>query len=118
MSSSAPDPFLTTQHAYEADAQGWAEARNDRSAVKPYIETFARLTGQGARVLDVGCGPGFDTVGLVKAGLAPVALDFAGAMARLAAKQAPGAVVQSDARHLPFVAASFHGVWASASLLH
>ena len=55
MSSSAPDPFLTTQHAYEADAQGWAEARNDRSAVRPYIETFAHLTGQGARAVQI-CG--------------------------------------------------------------
>lgn len=118
MSSSKPDPTLITQRAYEVDADVWAQARNDRAAIQPFVDRFVGLAGEGGRVLDVGCGPGFDTASLSEAGLKPVALDLAQAMARLAAARSHAAVVQSDARYLPFIAASFEGVWASASLIH
>ena len=118
MSSSTPDPVLTTLRAYEVDANAWAQARNDRSAIQPHIDRFAGLVGQAGRVLDIGCGPGFDTAGLTEAGLNPVALDFAQAMARLTATRTRARVVQGDARSLPFTTASFGGAWASASLIH
>jgi ubiquinone/menaquinone biosynthesis C-methylase UbiE len=116
--TSSPDPIVVTVRAYEAHAGEYANYRRDRSAVQPQIERFAGLVGPGARILDLGCGPGVDTASLAKAGLQPIALDVASSMTRLAQAEVPGVVTQGDSRELPFASGSFDGVWANASLLH
>jgi SAM-dependent methyltransferase len=109
---------VATRDAYERYAEAYAHHRSDRSSVRPHIEQFAALLPGGAKVLDVGCGPGVDTGSLALRGLQTVALDIAAAMLQMAAPHTDGRVVQADQRALPFPDASFDGVWARCSLHH
>jgi SAM-dependent methyltransferase len=109
---------IATREAYERYAEAFAHHRSDRSAVRPFIERFVAMLPGGARVLDVGSGPGVDTGSLVLRGVHTVALDIATAMLAMAAPHTGGRVVQADQRHLPFTDATFEGVWANACLLH
>jgi SAM-dependent methyltransferase len=61
----------------------------------------------GARVLDVGCGPGRHAVELARAGLAVTGVDVSGRFLELAAEAAraagvPAAFFEVDARRMPF----------------
>lgn len=68
-------------------------------------------------VVDMGCGPGRDAQYFALSGLAVVALDASQNMASRAREHGIRVVV-ADLRRPPFAAASFGGVWSSASLLH
>ena len=74
-----------------ADARPWAETALARRPVRPeFFEAFAREIGRdGARVLELGSGPGFLAAHLLRAwpGLDYVALDFSPAMHELAAER-------------------------------
>lgn len=74
-----------------ADARPWAETALARRPARPeFFDTFARLIGRdGARVLELGSGPGFLADHLLRAwpDLAYVALDFSPAMHQLAAER-------------------------------
>jgi SAM-dependent methyltransferase len=72
---------------------------------------------EGARVLDLGCGPGWYAPLLAEAGADVVAADHDPAMVARAAAHAPQAVV-ADARRTPFENASFDGVLCSNLLEH
>ena len=109
---------VATRDAYERYAEAYAHHRSDRSSIRPYIERFVAMLPGGARVLDVGCGPGVDTGSLALRGVHTVALDIAAAMLELAAPHTADRVVLADQRHLPFADAAFDGVWANACLLH
>jgi SAM-dependent methyltransferase len=73
------------------DARPWAEAALGKRPVRPeFFDTFARLIGtDGARVLELGSGPGFLAEHLLRAlpNLRYVALDFSPAMHQLAAER-------------------------------
>ncbi len=73
-----------------ADARPWAETALAKRPARPeFFDAFARLIGlDGARVLELGSGPGFLADHLLRAlpGLDYVALDFSPAMHRLAAE--------------------------------
>jgi ubiquinone/menaquinone biosynthesis C-methylase UbiE len=115
---SANAHVVATAAAYERFAEHYAHHRSDRSAIRPLIERFVSLLPGGARVLDVGCGPGVDTGSLALRGVRTVGLDIAAAMLEMAAPHTGGSVVQADQRCLPFADATFDGVWANACLLH
>ena len=71
------------------------------------------------RVLDVGCGPGADTVPMIDAGLDVVGLDLTPAFLHEAREQAPDArFVRGDMRALPIAPETFEGLWCSAAFLH
>jgi SAM-dependent methyltransferase len=73
------------------DARPWAETALARRPARPeFFDAFARLIGRdGARVLELGSGPGFLADHLLRAlpNLRYVALDFSPAMHRLAAER-------------------------------
>src|SRR5437764_14664075 len=93
---------VATADAYERYAEAYAHYRSDRSEIRPLIERFVALLPGGARVLDVGCGPGVDTGSLALRGVRTVGLDIAAAMLKMAAPHTDGRVVQADQRCLPF----------------
>ena len=74
-----------------ADARPWSETALARRPVRPeFFDAFAREIGRdGARVLELGSGPGFLADHLLRAwpNLALVALDFSPAMHQLAAER-------------------------------
>lgn len=83
-----------------------------------FAHDLVAAVGGQARILDLGCGPGWH---LPMLGDAPVGLDLSLSMLRLAElrnRSHPSPLVQADMAHLPFDRAAFDGVWASRTLVH
>lgn len=109
------DPVERTQAAYQLAADAYAAANRDRSGIAYLFDAFLAAVPAGAWVLDVGCGPGWDTAALRAAGRRAIGLDLSPAMLRAAEVQVP--LVVADMRCLP-VRGRVDGIWACASLLH
>jgi ubiquinone/menaquinone biosynthesis C-methylase UbiE len=77
------------------------------------------LSGKERPVLDLGCGPGRDTLAFRQQGYRVVGADLSAGMLAEARERVPGAdFVQADMLRLPFADSVFGGVWACASFLH
>lgn len=109
-----------TRATYEKIAITYAENNRDRSPLAGHLNRFIELVKPNGWVLDVGCGPGFDTAVFQQHNLQTIALDYTHAM--MQAGQTDLGInanfVQGDMRQLPFAPQQFDGIWASASLLH
>jgi SAM-dependent methyltransferase len=112
------DPTLRTRDTYDHIAARYLENARDRTAILPYLDAFVAELRPGARVLDLGAGPGIDTALLARRGFQAIGLDFSIGMLRSGRREFPGRRVQGDARRLPIAADRVDGVWAKASLLH
>ncbi|WP_370073911.1 class I SAM-dependent DNA methyltransferase [Salipiger bermudensis] len=104
-----------TLAVYAKRARDYANLQPD--APFETLSAFIARLPEGARVLDLGCGPGHDSGHMAKAGLAVEALDASPEMVALA--RASHGV---DARQGRFddldAHARYDGIWASFSLLH
>jgi ubiquinone/menaquinone biosynthesis C-methylase UbiE len=120
MTSSTPDPELQTIAAYDARPAAYALHSEDRRPLNRLHARFVDLVGPGAAVADLGCGPGHDAAALAARGLTPTGIDPSHGLLLEARRheELAGALVQADARRLPFAGDSFDGIWACASLLH
>ena len=103
---------------YDKIGARFFENTHDRSAVAFWHARFAERLGAGSAVLDLGAGPGLDSLALRNLGLRAVALDLSIGMLRAGPRVSTAPRVQADARRLPMKAGAFAGVWAHASLLH
>ncbi|MBN1811110.1 MAG: methyltransferase domain-containing protein [Anaerolineae bacterium] len=81
-------------------------------------DRFLDLAGQGAHVLELGCGAGRDMAWLESRGATVVGSDLSAGMLAQARRQARGSLVQLDMRHLALQTGCFQGVWCCAALLH
>lgn len=112
-------PIIATRTAYEASAAAWAGRWEDKTFIAPRFDRFRDLLSEGARVLDLGCGPGLDAREHSARSLQVVGVDLTRAMLDYArGRSGLARCIHGDLRHLPFADRSFDGVWASASLLH
>lgn len=113
------DETQQTQAAYTQIAASYAAATQDRQAVAAHLEMFLRLVPPGSRVLDLGCGPGFDTAVLRQQQRRAFGLDLSWPMMQ-AGREYGLAVpcVQGNMCALPLADTAVDGVWACASLLH
>ncbi|MBN2500713.1 MAG: methyltransferase domain-containing protein [Anaerolineales bacterium] len=111
------DPLETTIHTYDQSAALYAdniwEMRLDR-----LLDAFSSRLEAGARVLDLGCGPGRDTDHLQARSLDAFGLDLSFGMLQEAKKRTPWNFAQGDMHHLPLPNGQLGGVWLSAALLH
>jgi ubiquinone/menaquinone biosynthesis C-methylase UbiE len=107
-----------TRRTYDRVAGRFLENTRDRGGTRGWLERFAARLEPGARVLDVGAGPGFDAAQLRGLGLRALAVDLSMGMLRSGLAEFPGPRAQCDLRELPFAAGVFAGAWANASLLH
>ncbi|WP_436911723.1 class I SAM-dependent methyltransferase [Halosimplex marinum] len=131
-----------TVETYERVADTYEETHGDRSVVADIVERFVTAvdgasSGPGttaadpeaggdatdpdepARVLDVGCGPGWESAAFAEAGFDAVPFDLTRSFLDRARERVPDATpVRGDMRALPFVDGGFDGLWACASLLH
>lgn len=82
---------------------------------RTFLDKFAELAS--GKVLNVGSGPGRDSVLLKEKGLDVVCLDASSVMVELC-KEKGFTSVLGDFMSLPFNDNSFDGVWAYTSLLH
>ncbi|WP_123533670.1 class I SAM-dependent methyltransferase [Halosimplex salinum] len=117
-----------TVETYERVADTYANIHGDREVVADLVERFVAAVGDASglgapaarpRVLDVGCGPGWESAAFDEHGFDPVSFDLTGRFLEQARERVPdAAAVRGDMRALPFADASFDGLWACASLLH
>ncbi len=111
------DSVALTQRAYTAIAADYAgrQYRGDGDWLTEHLGSLAQELGAGARVADIGCGPGHQTEQLRAKGMRAYGFDLSYAM--LGALRMPG-MVQADMRFLPIATGALDGVWCSAALLH
>ncbi|QLH78184.1 class I SAM-dependent methyltransferase [Halosimplex rubrum] len=124
-----------TVETYERVADDYADRHGDRSVVAGIVEEFVtavdrtgdrRRTRGGQtdptdppRVLDVGCGPGWESAAFDDAGFDTVPFDLTRSFLDRARERVPDAApVRGDMRALPVADDGFDGLWACASLLH
>lgn len=82
------------------------------------IVEFSKLVGEG-KILDLGCGSGFQAKILSEFGLEVTGIDFSDEMIKESRKKAPEAkFLAMDILRLKFPKAYFDGIYARASLLH
>lgn len=114
------DSVAGTRATYDVIGAAYANrwASQPDQAVSWITDWAGRVFGAlpaGARVADVGCGPGQHTVVLRDMGFRVAGFDVSTGM--LTALGVPG-LVQADMRALPLAEASVDAIWCSASLLH
>jgi ADP-ribose pyrophosphatase YjhB (NUDIX family)/ubiquinone/menaquinone biosynthesis C-methylase UbiE len=107
-----------TTVAYDASAKAFAE-RTFHICLTKEMDRFTARLAPGVRVLDVGCGPGRDTIRLAEKGFDAVGTDLSfGMLQEGAARGVLAPLIQADMANLPFRRGSFRGLWVCASLLH
>lgn len=113
-------PPEKTRQTYRQIAAAYAEAQQDRAHLLAQLEQFMQLVPEGGIVLDVGCGPGWDTAVFQSRHFSAIGLDYSLEMMQTGKEQhqlhLPFA--QADMRHLPIPQAAVAGLWCCASLLH
>lgn len=105
-----------TISVYEARASDYARVTAD-SAADPLLARFIAAMPAGARVLDLGSGPGIAAAKMAARGLDVVACDASPAMVAAADRRLPGKVLLRSFETFP-TEPGFQGIWANFSLLH
>lgn len=108
---------MTTLDFYNRNA-AWFDQRTRANDMRPRMQPFIDLLPRGAKILDVGCGPGRDVKTFRELGFDAMGIDGSHAMIELARTIAPDATFQQVAFDEIEFADAFDGIWASASLLH
>ena len=112
------DTSIATALTYDRVTQEYHDKRRDRSLAQERLARIGPLLGPGRnRVLDLGCGPGYDTALIRAQGDCAVGADLSSGMLSFARRYYPGPYLRTDMRRLPF-AAAFDAIWANASMLH
>jgi SAM-dependent methyltransferase len=113
-----------TIDTYQRVAEEYREQNDERSPVQHLVETFLAAVADTtddtpARLVDVGCGPGWESATFSAAGHDVVAVDLTPAFLRLTREEAPDAdVARMDMRTFGLTDDSFDGLWVCASFIH
>ena len=109
-----------TKLFYNLTAEKNADEWYKNDVLMPSIEEFVALLPENPRVLDLGCGPGYESMRLVKAGAQVVGVDFSEESIHIAKERCPEAQFElMDFRHLDNrKLGKFDGIFACASLIH
>jgi len=84
-----------------------------------YIDNFLGYVPTNGRILDLGCGPGFDSAYFVSKGFCVTGIDLSKEMLKLAKEKCPrGEFKLIDFRKIEFPTNCFDGIFASCSLIH
>jgi 2-polyprenyl-3-methyl-5-hydroxy-6-metoxy-1,4-benzoquinol methylase len=105
-----------TIEIYDQRAGDYAKVTKDLDGIDE-LKTFIQSMPDGARVLDLGCGPGLYAQAMANAGIRVDATDASIEMVRLAAQYDGVNAFQATFDDITGDAA-YHGIWASFSLLH
>jgi SAM-dependent methyltransferase len=114
-----PDPSQVNRQTYDQIAGQFAARTAHMDAW--LIGRTSRLVEQlrpGARILDVGCGPGRDLRWFIENGVHAFGVDLSNGMLLEARRVQRSALGQMEMRRLAFASGSFAGVWCNAALLH
>jgi len=117
----------TTLGHYDANAKSFWLGTKDHD-VSQNITAFLQALSQGKEqdkaqhktldILDFGCGPGRDLITFKKMGHRPIGLDGSEAFCEMAQQVSGCPVLHQSFLNLNLAPASFHGIFANASLFH
>ena len=111
-------PVRTTINSYNKTVHNY-HARTKKLHLTATAKQFTSSLQPGARILDLGCGPGRDAKIFSHEGFTVVGIDLSKEMIRAARQLATTAMFRiMDMRKLSFRANTFDGIWSCASLLH
>lgn len=115
----AEEALKRTIQSYDRTAESYAQ-RTSAIQLPEQCERFIEfLATPNGRILDLGCGPGRDTLFYQSQGYRVTGVDLSMGMLQEARRRVPGGqFIQADMRQLPLPDRRFNGLWASASLLH
>ena len=105
-----------TIEIYDREAGRYAD-QFERKAPDASLRAFMARLAPGARVLDLGCGPGMASAHLAAAGFDPDPVDASAEMVRLA-RERHGLPARQATFDDPIAEGAYGGVWANFSLLH
>ena len=131
MKQDGVDVSRITRDAYDLIASGYAQRINDlvshtwvgkfeKSLLDRFVALVMRDGERIAKVLDIGCGNGKDTIHLSqRGGVIATGVDYSSGMLSEARKSsARVSFVQMDMRNLGFSGSCFGGVWANGCIYH
>ncbi|WP_135829098.1 class I SAM-dependent DNA methyltransferase [Halorussus halobius] len=113
-----------TVATYQSVAEQYRQRHADRSGIRELVEQFLDALddatgGEPGSVVDVGCGPGWESAIFAERGHEVVGVDLTPAFLRLAREEAPAAsFARMDMRSLGLATDAVDGLWACASFLH
>lgn len=113
-----------TVDTYQSVADEYRERNADRTVVSDQVERFLAAVGSAtggsdARLVDVGCGPGWETATFAARGHDVLGIDLTPAFLRGARRNVPDAgFARMDMRSTGLDTGAFDGLWACASFLH
>lgn len=113
--------FMTkyVKNTYENIADEYAEEYINDFSNTPYIDKFLALLPPGAKVLDVGSGPGQFSDYVHRKGFIVEGVDMSPAMLKIAREKFPETTFsEMDMRSLNFQENSFDGLLVAYSLIH
>ena len=116
---------MTLDEFWEFERTGWERAAPRYEAcwgdTSEFVERLldAARVGQGTRLLDIACGPGYVSGAAATRRAEPVGLDVAEAMIERARARHPGlSFMTGDAQQLPLEDASFDAATMNFGILH
>ncbi|MBI3037829.1 class I SAM-dependent methyltransferase [bacterium] len=108
---------ITTTRYYDENSLEYSK-RSSGKEMFFLLDPFCERLPKNGRVLDLGAGPGRDSLVLTQRGYETFSLDLSIGMLQECRKRGLVNPVKSDFMDLPFRSEVFVGVWACASLLH
>lgn len=115
------DRIAQTVTAYKYLADQYVKQNSDRAHILPEIDRFTQYLPQNAKLLDLGCGVGFDSrdFNYLRPDLDILGIDISKDMLKHFKKIAPGIkYLQVNMITHNYPKSSFDGIWMNASLLH
>lgn len=113
------DCICGVEEFYDATAQEWAEAWYDNDTMLPLLQTFLSFFQRRPRILDAGCGAGYESMRLAKLGAEVVGVDFSEKSIRIARSRNPSLRFERmDCMELDTALGFFDGIAAIALLVH
>lgn len=110
---------MLLKETYNRIAEDWHRDHQADDWWKEGTDEFVSLLGDGARVLDVGCGGGTKSKYLLARGLSVVGIDFSEKMVEIAARENPaGTFLTLDLKDSDQLPGEFDGIFLQAVLLH
>jgi trans-aconitate methyltransferase len=108
-----------TKTYYDATAEQVADEWYPNDVLMPTIHEFLSHLPPTPRVLDLGCGPGHESMRLASAGASVLGLDLSDECIRVARERCPQCqFAVGDFRDLDMRFGTFQGVFAAASIIH
>jgi len=104
---------------YDLTAEKTANEWYEEEILKPSIQDFLTLLPEHPRILDLGCGPGHESMRLASFGADVIGVDFSKECIGIARNRCPQCQFDVlDFRYLDLRYGKFDGVFACASLIH